>query len=258
MGHKKSRASAWRRLHRTLGASAAAFILFMAFSGMAINHARDLGLDRQHVSQALLLHWYGLTEPEGFHSYAAGDNWISFAGSNAYFNGQYVSELPNGVGAAFTGEMLIAAGSDGFLLLDPQGGVIEKLPWERPEAGPVESIGLLKNGSVIVKTATGSWLADAQLLQWQPVDASEGTAVPAWSESAPEPRAIRQSVIQHYRGAGLNMERLILDLHSGRIFGPAGVVVYDLLAVVVGFLAVSGLVFWFRGRRNGKKRYPKF
>jgi hypothetical protein len=227
----------------------------MAFSGMAINHSRDLGLDRQHVSQSILLHWYGLTEPEGFHSYAAGNNWISFAGSNAYFNGQYISELPNGVGAVFTGEMLIAAGSNGFLLLDPQGEVVEKLPWEGPEAGPVESIGLLENGSVMVKAATGSWLADPQLLQWQPADASEGTtATPWWSNPAPEPEAIRQSVIQHYRGAGLNMERLILDLHSGRIFGPAGVVVYDLLALVVGFLAISGLVLWFRSRRNGKKR----
>jgi len=254
MGHKKSRISAWRRLHRTLGASAAAFILFMAFSGMVINHAQDLGLDRQHVSQALLLYWYGLTGPEEFHSYAAGDQWISFAGSNAYFNGQYISELPNGVGAVFTGEMLIAAGSNGFLLLDPQGGLIEKLPWEHPETGPVESIGLLENGSVLVKSATGMWLADAQLLQWQPADASGGKTSPAWSDSAPEPRTIRQSVIQQYRGAGLSLERLILDLHSGRIFGPVGILIYDLLAVIVGFLAISGVIFWFRGRRNGKRR----
>ncbi len=254
MGHKKTRASTWRRLHRTLGASVAVFILFMAFSGMAINHSRDLGLDRQQVSQALLLQWYGLTEPEEFLSYAAGDNWISFAGSNAYFNGRYVSELTKGVGAVFTGEMLIAAGSNGFLLLDPQGGLIEKLPWEHPEAGPVESIGLLENGSVMVKSATGSWLADAQLLQWQPADASGGTTSPAWSDSAPEPRTIRQSVIQQYRGAGLSLERLILDLHSGRIFGPVGILIYDLLAVIVGFLAISGVIFWFRGRRNGKRR----
>jgi uncharacterized iron-regulated membrane protein len=50
------------------------------------------------------------------------------------------------------------------------------------------------------------------------------------------------------------MERLILDLHSGRIFGPVGILIYDLLAVIVGFLAISGVIFWFRGRRNGKRR----
>jgi len=47
------------------------------------------------------------------------------------------------------------------------------------------------------------------------------------------------------------MERLLLDFHSGRIFGPVGVLVYDLLALAVGFMAISGLVLWFRGRRNG-------
>jgi len=47
---------------------------------------------------------------------------------------------------------------------------------------------------------------------------------------------------------------VLLDLHSGRIFGPVGVLVYDLLALTLGFLAISGLVLWFRGRRNGKSK----
>jgi uncharacterized iron-regulated membrane protein len=50
------------------------------------------------------------------------------------------------------------------------------------------------------------------------------------------------------------MEQLFLDLHSGRIFGTAGTLIYDLLALVVGFLAISGVVLWFRGLRNGKKK----
>ena len=29
--------------------------------------------------------------------------------------------------------------------------------------------------------------------------------------------------------------------------------VYDLLALAVAFLAISGLIFWLRGRRNGKQ-----
>ncbi len=50
------------------------------------------------------------------------------------------------------------------------------------------------------------------------------------------------------------MERVLLDLHSGRIFGPVGVLVYDLLALALGFLSISGLLLWFRGRRNGKRK----
>jgi hypothetical protein len=256
MGRKKSRISVWRRLHRTLGASAAAFILFMAFSGIAINHARNLGLDEQHVSQPLLLSWYGFDQPRDIRSYTAGGHWLSFVGSNAYFNGHFVSVLPNGVGVAFTGEMLVVAGTNELLLLDLQGELIEKLPWDRPQSELIESIGLLGNGDIVVKSAGKLWMTDAQLLQWQP--AVEATSNPAWSEPSNEPEVIRQAVIQQYQGAGLSIERLILDLHSGRIFGTAGILIYDLLAVIVGFLAISGVVFWFRGRRNGKKRYPKF
>jgi hypothetical protein len=256
MRRKKSRVSVWRRLHRTLGASAAAFILFMAFSGMAINHAQNLGLDAHHVSQPLLLRWYGFEQPREIRSYAAGGHWLSFAGSRAYFDGNYVSALSNGVGVVFTGEMIVAAGTGELLLLDLQGGLIEKLPWDRPEAELVDSIGLLENGEIVVKSAGKLWMTDAQLLQWQP--AAEGTLNPAWSKPSNEPEVIRQAVVQQYQGAGMSMERLILDLHSGRIFGPVGIFIYDLLAVIVGFLAISGVVFWFRGRRNGNKRYPKF
>ena len=55
----------------------------------------------------------------------------------------------------------------------------------------------------------------------------------------------------------MSLERLLLDLHSGRFFGSAGVLVYDVLALAIGFLAISGLILWIRGRRNGTNRLSK-
>lgn len=244
-----------RRLHRTLGASAAVFVLFMALSGLTINHAQDLELDRKHISQSLLLDWYGMGDPGQIRSYKAGGNWLSFAGSGVYFNGNFLSSLSNGVGAVFTGEFLVAAGSDELLLVDPEGGLVERIPWDQPDSGMIDSIGLLENGAVLVRCGTRLWRADAQMLQWEPL---EETAVAAgWSQLAGEPREIREAVIRQYRGAGLSVERLLLDLHSGRIFGPAGILVYDLLALIVGFLAISGIILWIRGPGNGKKKHPK-
>jgi hypothetical protein len=253
---KKPRVSMMRRLHRTLGASAAAFILFMALSGLAINHSQNLGLDRQHVSQPSLLGWYGIGEPEQIRSYTAGGKWLSFAGSQVYFNGEFVSTLSNGVGAVFNGDLLVVAGGNELLILDREGELIERTPWVQPESGLIESIGMVENRIVLVNSNRNLWMADAQLLQWQPVD--DATITADWSEPASEPEEIRQTLIQQYRGAGLSAERLLLDLHSGRIFGPVGVLVYDLLALIVGFLAISGIVFWIRGRGNGKNKYPKF
>lgn len=248
---RKNKPSTTRRLHRSLGAGAALFILFMALSGLAINHSNGLGLDQRHVSQPQLLSWYGLGKPEQIRSYAVGDDWLSFAGSQLYLNDKHISTVTNAVGAVSIANMLIAASSDELLLLDHNGQLLERLPWGPPMSGPFEAIGLLANGLVAVKSMNQLWMADESLLSWQPVEYTSTN--PAWSVPGSAPGALHQSITQLYRGDGLSLERLLLDLHSGRIFGTLGILVYDLLALAVGFLAISGLVLWLRGRRNGKR-----
>ena len=250
MARKKSQNSIVRRLHRCLGAATALFIVFMVLSGLAINHSNGLGLDQRHVSQPFVLDWYGLEKPENIRSFKLGNDWLSFAGSQLYLNGNSVSGLSNGVGVVSSHDMLIAAGNEELLLLGRDGTLIERLPWGPPGAGPIDSIGLIAD-SVVVKSNGQLWLADADLLKWQPVD--DTNTNPTWAFSEPEPGTLSKAITQQYRGDGLSLERVLLDLHSGRIFGSIGILVYDLLALAVGFLAISGLIFWLRGRRNGKQ-----
>jgi hypothetical protein len=255
MARKKRQASTMRRLHRSFGAGAAFFVIFMVLSGLAINHSNGLGLDKHHVSQPFLLDWYGLGGPANIRSYEADGNWLSFAGAQLYFNDDSVATVSNGVGVVSSGAMLIAAGSKDLLLLDHLGRLVERLPWGPIGKGSIESVGLLKNGQVVVKSAGQLWLADVELLNWRQ---TEDTSIsPAWSSPKPAPATLHQAITQQYRGDGLNLERLLLDFHSGRIFGSIGVLVYDLLALSVGFLAISGLILWLRGRRNGKREDPR-
>jgi len=250
MVRKKRPTSATRRLHRSLGAVAAIFVFFMVLSGLAINHSNDLGLGQQPVSQTFLLDWYGLGKPEDIQSFAFGEDWLSFAGSQLYLNDKPVATISSGVGAVSNGDLLIAAGSDELLLLDPDGNLIERLPWGLTSTAPIESIGLYKNAMVILKSGGQLWLADADLLNWRQFD--DIKVIPHWSISESAPEALQQAITRNYRGEGLSLERLLLDLHSGRIFGSIGILVYDLLALTLGFLSISGLILWFRGRRNGK------
>lgn len=252
MGRKKRPASAIRRMHRSIGVFAAIFVIFMVLSGIVINHSNGLGLDRRQVSQPLLLDWYGLGGPETIRSFAAGNDWLSFAGSQLFLNDKYVATIPAGIGAVSSGNLLIAAGSDELLLLDLDGTLIERLPWDPVSTAPIESVGRSENDTVIVKSAGQLWLADADFLNWNRVD--ETMTVQQWSVSAPAPETLQREIAKAYRGDGLSLERVLLDLHSGRIFGPVGVFVYDLLAVCLGFLSISGLVLWFRSRRNGKRK----
>ena len=251
MARKQSQTSVARRLHRSLAAASAAFIIFMVLSGLAINHSNGLGLDQRHVSQTFLMNWYGLGEPEFIRSFAVGNDWLSFAGSQLYLNGKPVATLSNGAGAVSSHDMLVIAGSDEWLLLDHDGALIERSPWALSGAGSIESIGLLADDIVVVKSAGQLWSADASLLSWQHVKDTTGS--PTWSVPEPTPETLQQAIARQYRGNGLSLERLLLDAHSGRIFGSIGVLVYDLLALIVGMLAISGLILWLRGRRNGER-----
>ncbi len=253
MAHKKKKpASATRRLHRAFGAAAALFVLFMVLTGVAINHANGLGLDRKQVTFSTLLDWYGLDEPEYLLSFGLGDAWISFAGSQLFFNEQPVATVNGAAGAVSAGGLLVAASSDELLLLDPDGALVERLPWASIDPQPIRMIGQTSENNVVVRSGDRLWTADADLLHWrQYADSSSNLR---WASPQPATDALQQAIGRAYRGQGLNLERVLLDLHSGRIFGPAGVLVYDLLALTLGFLAISGLVLWFRGRRNGKSK----
>lgn len=252
MARNKRPSSAMRRLHRSFGAAAAVFVLFMVLSGIAINHSNDLGLDRQAVSQSFMLDWYGLGKPENIRNFAVGSEWLSFAGSQLYLNDKSVATLSDGVGAISNGELFIAAGSDELLLLDLEGNLIERIPWAPIGVAPIESVGLHADTNVAVKSANRVWLADAELLNWRP--AKEAKSTLRWSSPESVPDELKQAITHSYRGEGPSLERLLLDLHSGRIFGSIGVLIYDLLALALGFLSVSGLVLWFRSRRNGKPK----
>jgi hypothetical protein len=251
VARKKKKASTMRRLHRTFGAGAALFIILMVLSGIAINHSGGLGLDKRHLSQPFLLSWYGLDGPEQIHSFAVGNDWLSFAGSQLYLNDMPVETISNGVGAVVIGDLLVAAGSDELLLLNQAGQLIERSPWGPPGADVIESIGVFADGAVVVQSASQLWVTDAELLNWQP--AEKTNIATRWSSPEPVPLNLHEAITQQYRGNGPSLERVLLDVHSGRIFGSIGILVYDLLALAVGFLAISGVILWWRGRRNGKR-----
>lgn len=247
---KKKRKSLTRRLHRTIGASAALFVLIIVLSGLALNHSDDFGLSETHVTSSFLSQWYGLGGDGDIRSYPAGDHWLSIAGTQLYFDDRPVASLVDAVGAVSGGEILLAAGGSELILLDRQGRLIEKMAWEHP--GPIVSVGRLPDGTPALGTASGTWVADEQFLHWRPAIADG--ADPAWSVATPAPAEITEAVSGQYRGRGLSLERLLLDLHSGRIFGSFGRLFFDAVAVAIGFLAVSGLIVWFRGRKNGNAR----
>lgn len=250
--HKKSLT---RRLHRWIGAGASLFVIFMVLSGVLINHSGGFSLDQKQVSHPALLNWYGLTGPARVQSYSAAGHWLSVAGSQLYLDGLYVAPVTGAVGAVFSGEMFLFAAEKEVLLIDGLGRLIERQDWNPPGGHTADAIGLLDNKEVVISSGGVLWLADAGFLNWHPP--ADPLAEPQWSQTGDTPEDMLGAIKQHYRGTGLSVERVLIDLHSGRILGDAGILLYDLLAMLVGFLALSGLVMWVRISRKSSGKHAK-
>ena len=86
------------------------------------------------------------------------------------------------------------------------------------------------------------------MLEWSRAENPEVS----WSEATPVPAGLEESLQAAYRGAGLPVERVLLDLHSGRILGRAGIYLVDAAAVLFLLLAMSGVWLWTRRRASVK------
>ena len=91
--------------------------------------------------------------------------------------------------------------------------------------------------------------SDTDMQTWRQYPYSGGY----WSGSDKLPGNLERTLIRKYRGKGLSLEKLLLDLHSGRIFGGAGVYLIDLSAIIFIILAVSGWWLWLKRRALQKK-----
>ena len=245
-GRRSGNSDRWRfaRWHRRIGLIAALLVLVLAVSGVALTHGGALGLDGRHVGAGWLLNWYGLTPPRAPTSFHAGVDWVSGLEGRVYVNGRPVADRFGEIeGAVRSNGILVIAAADELLLLTPKGEVLEQLSGTSLP-GRIEALGAGRDGRLIVRTATGLFHSNPEFTAWQPSDL--GTV---WAQAAPAPEEVREQVLRAYRGEGLTWERVMLDLHSGRILGAFGPYLMDIAALFLVLLAATGLWNWLRNGR---------
>ncbi|MDZ7805167.1 PepSY domain-containing protein [Thiohalophilus sp.] len=235
--------------HRYIGISAALFVILISVTGIMLNHTEQMNLDEQYVQSNWLLDWYGVQAPQQTSGYLTREHWVSQWDSRLLTQtrdlGHYDRQI---LGAISYHGMLIVALEGELLLLTPEGKVIETLRGYQGVPAGMWAIGLTSDKRVAVKAAHGTYVADADLITWE----HQNLEAVRWSAPSTLPRQVHQKMLQLYRGKGLDMERVILDLHSGRLLKQGGIYFFDFIAVALIFLACSGLWLW--GVRQYKAR----
>jgi hypothetical protein len=232
------------RWHRRLGLAAALLVLILAASGAALLHGGALGLDGRHVRAAWLLDWYGLAPLSAPTSFRAGADWVTGLEGRVYVNGRLAADyFGDIVGAVRSGPFLVVGAADKLLLATPQGKLVERLSGASLP-GRIEALGIGGDGRPVLRTAAGLFISNPEFTAWRP--SAQGTV---WARAARPPEEVRERVLLAYRGEGLTWERVILDLHSGRILGAIGPYLMDAAALFLVLLAVTGVWNWLRNRR---------
>jgi len=245
-----------RRWHRRLGVAVALFAVLLSVTGLLLNHTEELGLDSSYVRSDALLDWYGISPPGKPLSYEAGGHWISQLGERLYFDERELAVDAPGrlLGAVALADRVVVAIEGYLMLFDLSGELLETLGGAQGAPAGTRLIGV-KDETLVVRASHGDYLADKDLLKWEEGKKDGRAPAPVdayWAEPGTLPRGLHDQLIEAYRGKGLSLERVLLDLHSGRIMGGAGRVAVDIGAVLFLVLAASGIGMWLRHLKQSR------
>jgi hypothetical protein len=245
--NSKRAVGAIARWHRTIGVCAAIVLVFLAGTGLLLMSAEPLGLTTRKVESERLLDWYGIRPAPPPVSFEADGHWLTQFGMRLYFD---TTEVPFAAGTllgAFAvssgGEQeILVASTAAVLILSSDGAVIERLGSEAGLPANLTAVGRALDGSIILANGSDYWRYQAAEGAFVSIPAEPTT----WASAAEPPAAVLTTLTQAYRAGSLSLERVMLDLHSGRLFGRVGVWVVNLASVLLLFLAGSGIYMWLR------------
>lgn len=241
--------------HRRIGLAAIVLLIILAITGMMLNHTEGLQLDETYVESSALLNWYGL-EPEGeIISYAIKKHMVSSWGSQLFFNKKTIATSAQTLrGAVHSEQLIIVAFDSEIFLLSHDGKLIDRIS-THPYFSSIKRIGLKDDRPVIESNNLLYYMADEQVIDWNTTTANNIE----WSLISTLDKTQTIELRKAYRGNSLNMERVILDLHSGRIFGQYGIYLMDAAAIILIWLSLSGLWIWQsrKGKQKQKRHYQK-
>lgn len=233
--------------HRRFGIVVALLVVILATTGLALNHTDALRLDERFVGAGWLLDLYGIEAPREVVAYAAGESRVALVGDRLYLNGAARSGLYGGlVGAVSVDDLVVVAAGGEVLIFTRNGDLVDRLGPESAVPDEIDAIGVHSDGSIVLTSDGRVYHASIQTLMWSAA-ASSGEGI-RWSQPVALPSDELERLREDFRGQVLTWERVLLDVHSGRLAGGAGVLLMDAAAILLLLLAFTGTWLWFRRR----------
>lgn len=235
--------------HRYAGLVAAMLLIWLAGTGLLLNHADDLGLDRHYVANDMLLSLYHVNAATDVAGVNINGHWISQADRQIYIDRESVDSDVRLIGAASTTFGFVIALPHSLLLYTDDLTLVEKQAFTA-DAQAINGIASNENGGIYVKAGGQQYVSDANVVSFVPAanphDVSYATLIPV-------PRDLAAVLREDQRNHTITWEQALRDLHSGRLFALLGKSVTDVAGLLLLLLAFSGVWIWLQ-RRSARKR----
>lgn len=236
-----------RRWHARLGVTTALFFMVLVITGVALNHTERLGLAHIPLQSEAITRWYGLPPPQIIAVYEAGE-FVATSTVWLYRSRRLPESAGSVVGVVRTPDMLVVATAQTLSLYTGQGERIDRLRGTALPALPITGLGRIEN-AMALKTPKGVFVS-TDGISWHR-GAEQGVV---WTHAlAPDPQTIAR--VSRQLAPGLPLERILLDLHSGRLLGRFGPLLMDAAALILLVLSLSGLWIQWRSWQQ-KRRHP--
>jgi len=239
--------------HRRLGLSIFIVLIFLAISGIALNHSPALKLNSIGLSNNWLLSWYGLEKPS-INGLQLDNKWLYHDGNNLlYVDKKTVAPCSAPLLSGSKNEkILFALCADALLLLTTDGDLLES--FTQLDGLPVNARAITAvDDSLYLLTDSAVLEFNSDSLAITPSSKTESTLLDTLVTFAPLPKVLEQHLEEQDSGPSISLETVILDLHSGRFFGQFGVLFIDIIGLLVCILSITGLLAWISRLRHVKQ-----
>lgn len=232
----------FQKWHPKIGVFAILFVIILVITGIALNHTQELNLNKRYIQSDWLLDFYKIKPAHDPVAFKSGKTWVTQFGERIYFNNIEIADnVSNLIGITHANSMFVVAYDDQVALFTGSGEHIEQLTSAQGVPAGMKAIGVNNQDDVVIKTEHSYYKVNLDELDWHEFHNLEAS----WSMSSVLPEQLKTELMNEYRGKGLSVERVLLDLHSGRILGKGGVYIVDTIAILLLFLSLSGIWMWW-------------
>jgi hypothetical protein len=232
--------------HRYIGVTVSLFVIILSTTGLFLNFSDTLKLNTSHISTSWLLDHYNIGN-FSVSSFQIDDQLVSQASNFIYLDGRYALNLEETlVGALNLSEYILLATQTSLVVIDHDGEIMDEIgKFTGLPENPL-GISITEDGHPVIRGINTYWKGSNELSAWQPLNGPH----PKWVAPTETPNKINNLIQEHARSNEINYERVLLDLHSGRLLGTWGQNIMSISAVLLLVLAITGIFIWLRKKPN--------